>query len=112
MVVPRGVLRSARYGAVAIAVALALWSSALQPGWRVRQQVSALPSLGEEVLHGWRSLRRWAWRGAELWRAIRGSPGAVSARVAALLVVRQLAAHAPLQTGELVRDASIGALFA
>jgi hypothetical protein len=112
MVVPRGVLRSVRYGAVAIAVALALWSSALQPGWRVRQQVSALPSLGEEVLHGWRSLRRWALRGAELWRAIRGSPGAVSARDAALLVVRQLAAHAPLPTGELVHDASIGALFA
>lgn len=112
MVVPRGVLRSVRYGAVAIAVALALWSSAGLPGWHVRQQVSALPSIGEEVLHGWRSLRRWALRGAQLWRAIRGSPGAIDGRDAALLVVRELAAHAPQPSGALVRDASTGALFA
>ena len=95
----------------AIALALSLWSSG-EPGWRIREQVSALPSLGEETLHGWRSLRRWACCGGKLWRGVRDGPDAVAARVAAERVAAQLAAHAPMPTGDLVTDASEGALFA
>jgi hypothetical protein len=111
LVVPRGVLPRVRYGAVAIALALSLWSSG-EPGWQIRDEVSALPSLGEEKLHGWRSLCRWARCASTLWRGVRDGPAVVAARAAAERVAAQLAAHAPMPTGDRVTDASEGALIA
>ena len=112
VVVPAAVLPRVRYGAVAIALSLGLWSSAGDPGWRVREQVSPLGSAGNERLHGWRCLRRWARRASGIWRTVRAGPAVAAARAAALEITRQLAARAPMPTGQLVHDACQGALFA
>jgi hypothetical protein len=109
VVAPAGVLPRVRYGAVAIA--LSLWSAAAEPGWRIREQVSPLDSRGNERLHGWRCLRRWARRATALWRCVRAGPAVTAARAAALEVTRQLAARAPMPTGQLVVDACEGALL-
>jgi hypothetical protein len=109
MVAPRGLLPRLRYGAVAVALALALWSAEGQPGWRVRQAVSPLPSVGNEPLHGWRSLSRWA-RQAGDWIGQPGPPR--RGREAAHEATRRLAAHAPMPTGRLRLDACAGAAHA
>lgn len=106
---PRGLLSRLRYGAVAVALALALWSSQRQPGWRVHGQVSPRPSAGNEPMHGWRSLSRWARRSSRWWPLRAGPPGG-GARESALELVRQLAARAPMPTGRLYIDACAGAL--
>lgn len=106
---PRGLLPRLRYGAVAVALALGLWSAEQQPGWRVRQQVSPLGSTGNEPLHGWRSLSRWA-RLCDEWLGRTGPP--CGGRAAALELTRQLAARAPIPTGRLWLDACAGAAHA
>ena len=111
VVAPAGVLPRVRYGAVAIALSLSLWSAAGEPGWRIREQVSPLGSAGNERLHGWRCLRRWARRATALWRGVRAGPAVAAARAAALEITRQLAARAPMPTGQLVADACEGALL-
>lgn len=110
VVAPAGVLPRVRYGAVAIALSLGLWSVVAEPGWRVREQVSPLGSAGNERLHGWRCLQRWARRASTLWRFVRAGPAAAAA-CAALEITRQLAARAPMPTGQLVVDACEGALL-
>lgn len=108
---PRGLLPRLRYGAVAVALALALWAAEDQPGHRVRERVSPLPSVGNEPLHGWRSLGRWARRCRRWWSFLRGTPP-VDARTAALSAATQLATKAPIPIGRVVLDACVGALFA
>ncbi len=107
VVAPRAVLRCVRYTALTIALSLALWSAEQQPGHRIRERVSPLASSGYEKLHGWRSLGRWAHRGALLFD-LRTCPSG-SARVLALDVIRKLAARALAQAGPLVIDACAGA---
>jgi hypothetical protein len=111
VVAPAGVLPHVRYGAVAIALSLSLWSAAGEPGWRIREQVSPFGSAGNERLHGWRCLRRWARRATALWRGVRVGPAVTVAHAAALEITRQLAARAPMPTGRLVADACEGALL-
>jgi len=60
VVVPRGVLPRLRYGAVAIALALGLWSVEGLAAAEVRSQVSPFGVVGHDARRGWRSLRRWA----------------------------------------------------
>lgn len=106
MVVPRGVLPRLRYGAVAIVLALALWSVEGRPAAEVRSRVSPFGVVGHDARRGWRSLRRWA----------RGSPwgeafATGTARERATRVVQRLAGHA-VGTGSLTELACAGALLA
>jgi len=106
MVVPRGVLPRLRYGAVAVALALALWTVEGQPSAEVRSRVSPFGVIGYDARRGWRSLRRWA----------RGSPWSEAlatgtAREQATRIVQRLAGHA-LGTGPLTELACAGALLA
>lgn len=106
MVVPRGVLPRLRYGAVAVALALALWAVEGLPASEVRSRVSPFGVVGHDARRGWRSLRRWA-RGSP-WSEAR-APG--TARQRATRIVQQLAGHA-VGTGPLTALASAGALLA
>lgn len=108
---PRGLLPRLHYRAVAVALALALWGAQGEAGHRVREQVSPLPSVGNEPMHGWRSLARWARQRQRVWPFMRGSPPGAG-RGAALQAASQLAAKAPVPTGQVVADACAGALFA
>lgn len=108
VVVPRGVLPSMRYHAVAIALALALWSSEQWPGWRVHEAVSPHAGVGNERMHGWRSLSRWARSSRRLWPWLRDPP-AGNARAAALHAARSIATKAPVPTGRVYVDACAGA---
>jgi hypothetical protein len=105
VVVPRGVLPRLRYGAVAVALALARWAVESVPAARVRAEVSPDRHLGHDARRGWRSLRRWA----------RGSPWPVTAtgtpREQAARVVQFLAGHAH-EPGPLTALACAGALLA
>lgn len=107
VVVPRGVLPRLRYGAVAIALALGLWSTEGLPAATVRARVSPFVVVGHEAQRGWRSLGRWA----------RGSPWPVdlpddaAPRQRAGLLVQWLAGHA-LGPGSLSAQACAGALRA
>lgn len=105
---PRGVLPWLRYGAVAIALALSLWSAEGLSGWRTRERVSPTPSAGDEPMHGWRSLRRWSRDSGRWWRWLRASAPR-SARTAALQASRTLAAKAPVPSGRVWVDACAGA---
>lgn len=60
VVCPRGVLPRLRYGAVAIAMALALWSVEGHSAAAVRARVSPFRVVGHDARRGWGSLRRWA----------------------------------------------------
>lgn len=105
VVVPRGVLPRLRYGAVAIALALARWSVEGVPAARVRAEVSPDRHLGLDARRGWHSLRRWA----------RGSPWPVTTtgtpQVRAARIVQYLAGHAH-EAGPLTALACAGALVA
>lgn len=105
VVVPRGVLPRLRYGAVAIALALARWSVEGVAAARVRAEVSPDRHLGHDARRGWRSLRRWA----------RSPPWPVTAtgppRERAARVAQYLAGHAPA-SGSLTALACAGALLA
>ncbi|MDX1579644.1 MAG: hypothetical protein R3266_14255 [Gemmatimonadota bacterium] len=89
VVVPRGVLPRLRYGAVAVALALAPWAVEGLPASEVRAVVSSFRVVGHDARRGWRSLRRWA-RGSP-WRA-RLCGG--DARDRARDLVQHLAGHA------------------
>ena len=106
VVVPRGVLPRLRYGAVAIALALALWSVEGLPAAEVRLRVSPFGVVGHDARRGWRSLRRWA-RGSP-WTGT-SPPG--TAQESAARTVQRLAAHAT-GSGSLTALACIGALVA
>jgi len=110
VVAPRGVLPRMRYHAVAVALALSLWSSEQWSGWRVHEAVSPHAGDGNERLHGWRSLSRWARGSRRLWPWLRAPPGG-DARAAALHTARCLAARAPVPIGRLCIDACAGAAF-
>ena len=101
---PRGVLPRLRYGAVAIALALALWVIEGESAARVRARVSPFRYLGHDARRGWRSLSRWA----------RGSPWSVTTtgapRERAARVVQHLAGRA-LGSGPLTALACAGALL-
>jgi len=108
VVVPRGVLRGMLYGAVAVAMALALWAESVA-GWRVRARVR--PGTTDDDYarwHGWRSLSRWADHAARWWSRLR--PDAGDRRQRARSVVTQLAARAPMPTGPVLVLACAGAL--
>lgn len=108
VVAPRGVLPRMRYYAVAIALALALWASEQWPGWRVHEAVSPHAGVGNERLHGWRSLSRWARSSRCLWPFVRAPPDD-DTRAAALHASRSLAARAPVPSGRIRIDACAGA---
>jgi hypothetical protein len=108
--VPRGLLRGFVYGAVAIALALALWAHEGLPGHQVRARVSPWPSIGTERWHGWRSLRRWAVAAERLWRWLRLEPGTPRERAAR--AVAQLEASSIDAAGLRVVRACSGALRA
>lgn len=104
--VPRGVLPRLRYGAVAVALALARWAADGLPASEVRAAVSPFRIVGHDARRGWGSLRRWA----------RGSPWdarsrAADARQRARDVVQHLAGHAR-EPGPLTALACAGALLA
>jgi hypothetical protein len=101
------VLRGLLYGAAAVALALGLWADGLA-GWRVREQIAARSSNGDERWHGWRSLRRWASGAARWWTWLQS--GAGHGRQRALGVVTQLAARAATPTGPVLALACEGAL--
>jgi hypothetical protein len=105
---PRGLLRHLLYGAVAVALALALWAHAKHPGARVRARVSPWRP-GSERWHGWRSLGRWARSASRLWRGLHLT--AAAAREQALSVVTQLAARAPDLSGLVPALACAGAVM-
>lgn len=105
---PREVIRCVLYGAVAIAMALALWAHAKQPGARVRARVSPWRP-GTERWHGWRALRRWAMSAGRLWPGLYLLPA--GARPMALSVVTQLAGRAAQASGSVVDLACAGALM-
>lgn len=106
VVVPRGVLPRKRYGAVAVALALALWSVEGMPAAEVRSCVSPFPFVGHDARRGWGSLRRWArgspWSGA----SPPGTPREQAART-----VQRLAGFCS-ETGPLTALACAGALLA
>lgn len=107
MSMPRGVLRRALYGAVAVGMALALWAQG-ESSAGVRRQVSPWHSSGSERFHGWRSLRRWAARAAELWCGLRLDAARPLGRARQL--VSQLAARAVSAAGNVVELVAEGAL--
>lgn len=106
-VVPRGVLPRLRYGAVAVAMALALWSAEGLPAAAVRRRVSPFRVVGHEARRGWRSLGRWA-RGSPWPLAI---PEGAPPKTRAAQLVQWLAAHG-LATSSLTTMACAGALRA
>jgi len=106
VVVPRGVLPRLRYGAVAVALALALWSIEGLSAAEVRSRVSPFGVVGHDARRGWRSLRRWA-RGS-LWTGV-SPPGTAQERAAQ--TVQRLAGYAS-GTGPLTTLACIGAQLA
>ena len=107
MVVPRGVKRRLRYGAFAIALALALWAAEGYAAREVRGCVSPFRVVGEDAARDWHSLRRWA----------RGSPWSLDPppelppKARALRLVQWLAGHA-FETDSLTAMAWEGALRA
>jgi hypothetical protein len=107
---PRGVLKGKLYGAMAVAIALSLWSGERLPGWQIRQRVSPSGNGDDEYTkwHGWRSLSRWATRAEQWWTTLRPSAG--TALEQALSVVTQLAGHAVMATGTVLELACDGAL--
>jgi hypothetical protein len=105
---PRGLLRGFLYGAVAIALALALWAHEELPGHQVRVRVSPWPSTGAERWHGWRSLRRWSSGAERIWGWLRLEPGQPRERAAR--AVLQLAASSIDAAGLLLARACSGAL--
>jgi len=109
VVCPRALRRYFRYAAVAIALALSMWSADGQPAAMVRAQVSPFRVVGHEARRDWRSLRRWARAGPRLWPQLRAGPDA-SPHAMAHGLVRQLAALATLPSGVMRVDACAGAL--
>ena len=105
---PRGLLRQVVYGAVAIALALALWAHVRQSGRQVRARVSPWRG-GSEHWHGWRSLRRWARSAGRLWPGLEVALG--SARERALAAVTQLAARAAAPSGSVPALCCCGAMM-
>ncbi len=107
VVLPRGVLPRLRYGAVAIALALALWSAGASSA-AVRDQVGGFVIVGEDARRSWGSVSRWA--RTPPWASAPGSTGDPP-RVRAARVTQWLSGHAP-GTGSLAQLACMGALLA
>ena len=107
VVAPRGVLPRLRYGAVAIALALALWSAGAS-SVAVRDEVGAFAVVGDDARRSWASVRRWAQ--APPWSRAPGSTGDPP-RERAARVTQWLAGHAD-RTGSLIQLACLGALLA
>ena len=95
-VAPRGVLAGMYYSAMALGLALALWSVEQRPSPVVRSQVSPRTVVGDEAKRGWRSLARWtravvAGRVLDIGRLdVSGTP-----RQQAAAIASALAGHAP-----------------
>lgn len=110
VVCPRAVRPRHLYTAIAIALGLSLWTEGLA-AHEVRRHISPFAVVGQEACRGWRSLRRWARAGPELWPRLRPVSGEPPRAVAAELV-GQLASHAPVPAGMLTVDACAGAVVA
>ena len=93
-VVPRSVLAKMLYAATAIGLALALYGWGGTSAREVRGAVSAWPVVGASST-GWKALRRWTARAAQLWACIRESPASFTTRQRAERAAATLAAHAP-----------------
>jgi len=105
--VPRGVLPRRWFTAVAMALALALWSAG-ESSRAVRDAVSAPAVVGDDGRRQWRSLSRWARAAPTLWPL--GLEATGPPRELASKVVTKLAALAPLSSGVVLADACAGAL--
>lgn len=111
VVCPRAVRPRYLYTAVAIALGLSLWTEGLA-AHDVRRHVSPFTVVGHEACRGWRSLRRWARAGPELWPRLRLDVAAEPPRGVAAELVRQLASHAPVPAAVITVDACAGAVVA
>lgn len=110
VVCPRAVRPRYRYGAVGIALALALWTEGVSAR-EVRERISPFRFVGDDARRGWRSLRRWAGAARALWpRLVRWPHG--PPRQLALELVRRLASLAPIPSGVMTVDACAGAAIA
>lgn len=109
---PRGLLRGMLYGAVAIALSLALWACEGLSSWQVRECVSPWGNNSHYARwHGWRTVTRWARDVQRYWRGLRMDP-AGGARDRARSAVTQLAGRAASAGGPVVELACEGALRA
>ncbi|MFP4636713.1 MAG: hypothetical protein ACLFRD_12690 [Nitriliruptoraceae bacterium] len=77
----------------------------------MRVEVGGFEHVGADAGRDWRSLRRWARAGPEIWPSIGSVPSAPPHMMAAA-VVHRLAARTPLSTGVVTADATGGALAA
>lgn len=111
VVAPRQVRLGLRYSAVAIALALGRWAIEGVPAHQVRVETGGFALVGADACRDWRSLRRWARAGPQIWPSIGAVPSAPPYTMAAA-VVHRLAARAPLSTGVVSADAAGGALAA
>ena len=96
-VVPRGLLWRRLYGAVAIAMALALWAKEQMPAHKVRAHISPFCAVGATAAARWDSLRRWSRdiRAGLLFGAVRASPPWWTHRQVARRAVETILALAP-----------------
>lgn len=111
LVVPAGTLGRFRYGALAIVLALALWSHDAMSARAVRDIVSADRVRGHAVV-GWPSLTRWARRAHFLWPRLPSLADALTPRAHARRIVDALAAFSFSDEGDLSARAQRGALRA
>ena len=110
LVLPADVARRYLYTRLVIAAALALWSHGRQSASAVRGRLGAFAILGHAA-HGWPALARWADSARLLWPRLRSSVEGPPQQVAQRVSV-QLAAFAPVPTGQVLDDAVAGAVHA
>jgi len=94
LVVPGGILRRRLYSAVAIALALVVWSIEGKTPAEVRARVSPWRIVGPAAAAAWASLRRWAKavRGGRLFPVVRMLSGDTCLRQVAARATTTLAA--------------------
>jgi hypothetical protein len=109
---PAGILPRFLYTAMAIALALVLWSHARLAAHAVRARVSPHRTVGATAAPRWASLPRWTRSPRRLWRGIGAWPSTAGPREIAHRVSAQLAARARIPSGALIADAFAGAAHA
>jgi hypothetical protein len=109
VVVPREVGRAHRYTLSAIAAALSWWSHGRQTAASVRARVSTAKVIGASSSKRWASLSRWTRCALSLFGLAPPEHGTMRERAAR--VASFVAAHAPVGTGSVPRDAHFGAAY-
>ena len=109
VVVPRGVERAYRYSLQAIAAALALWAYERASAASTRARTSTAKTIGAASATRWASLPRWTRCALALFGLEASAIGTIRERAAR--IASFVAAHAPIATGSVPRDAFFGAAF-